>query len=74
MQLLMRIALSAVLAFTAIFAGFVPSSIANAAVYAVSGHVTDASTGAPLDGVVAVVKELSFGGGNSGFIYEGFGQ
>ena len=44
MQLLMKVALSATLAFTAIVAGFVPSSVALAAVHTVSGHVTDAST------------------------------
>ena len=55
MQLLMKVALSATLAFTAILAGFVPSSVALAAVYTVSGHVTDASTGAPLAGACVVI-------------------
>ena len=55
MQLLMRVALSAALALTAILAGFVPSSVANAAVYTVSGHVTDASTGSPLAGACIVI-------------------
>ena len=51
----MRVALSATLAVTAILAGFIPSSVALAAVYTVSGQVTDASTGAPLAGACIVI-------------------
>ena len=47
--------MSATLGLTSILAGFVPSSVALGAVYTVSGHVTDASTGAPLAGACIVI-------------------